>query len=874
MRHGMAIHGIGTALLMAVIGCNHGLGVESGIPQLKDSQFPRVNTARNEEDDLVLGFRGKSKYQIVIPDQMPNKAVSNSVGMAATLLTNTFAANGIALEVKRESETDGTRPGIYLGPTKFAAANGVDIGKLVDWNYVHKVVGANVIIAGNDQPDLHVGQRVYTPKDKAFPSLVTLFGTTEFVHRYAGARFLLPSSDDIGTEYLPTSIIHVPRDLNTAGSPFFREQNGCWYWPSLYSIATHFYAFNRYCSSGGHLHPRAIPSSEYAKSHPEYFILANGQRQPDSGHLCFSNPEVRELIYKYILAKLDEGFDIIQVNQNDGFQSCGCEKCAVLYGQPPTDWGEKIWIMHRDMALRLLKDRPGKKLSIMAYGPTANPPRTFSEFPENTSIEMSRTLDKDFDAWKNIKVPGGFNVYLYDWGIYQGFQPLQTVANIANQNRRLVAHNVRFILLDGPPRSNWGLEGPNFYVYARLGIDPCGKNEYQLFDEYLQAAFRESENPMRRFFTTLQKRVDIKWNSAGFATFDMLSAWGALYTPDLINSLEEDLAMAEKTAVLPRVKKRLEIVRYEFDYLKHIALIISSYRNYQAMNDAHSFNQLLDSVDARNRFIAKLLNGDGKYAKGKNPVYAGFSERELKYFDRSNLNLSPFNWDTAKLRAAPERMMQKEKSVDVAMTDVAPTLDSPAWDKVAAQKLIPVDVAVANLHADTAFKVLYDKKNLYVRVSGDQPADKMTFVKRGRDAELWLQESIVINVSPIADKSRYYYLAYEPEPSSFNDAEHGFITDPLHPRIGWNIENWNGQWTFETRLAPDKNRWESMAVIPFETLKASPPKAGEVWCLNVGRVHFFDTEKKKNDREFSGWTGALNPSHVTGDGSFGKITFK
>ena len=292
------------------------------------------------------------------------------------------------------------------------------------------------------------------------------------------------------------------------------------------------------------------------------------------------------------------------------------------------------------------------------------------------------------------------------------------------------------------------------------------------------------------------------------------------------------------------------------------------------MNDAHSFNQLLDSVDARNRFIAKLLNGDGKYAKGKNPVYAGFSERELKYFDRSGLNMPPFNWDTAKLRAAPERMLQKEQSVDVAMTDVAPTLDSPAWDKVAAQKLIPVDVAVANLHADTAFKVLYDKKNLYVRVSGDQPADKMTFVKRGRDAELWLQESIVINVSPIADKSRYYYLAYEPEPSSFNDAEHGFITDPLHPRIGWNIENWNGQWTFETRLAPDKNRWESMAVIPFETLKASPPKAGEVWCLNVGRVHFFDTEKKKNDREFSGWTGALNPSHVTGDGSFGKITFK
>ena len=876
MRHGMAIHGIGTALLMAVIGCNHGLGVESGIPQLKDSQFPRVNTARNEEDDLVLGFRGKSKYQIVIPDQMPNKAVSNSVGMAATLLTNTFAANGIALEVKRESETDGTRPGIYLGPTKFAAANGVDIGKLVDWNYVHKVVGANVIIAGNDQPDLHVGQRVYTPKDKAFPSLVTLFGTTEFVHRYAGARFLLPSSDDIGTEYLPTSIIHVPRDLNTAGSPFFREQNGCWYWPSLYSIATHFYAFNRYCSSGGHLHPRAIPSSEYAKSHPEYFILANGQRQPDSGHLCFSNPEVRELIYKYILAKLDEGFDIIQVNQNDGFQSCGCEKCAVLYGQPPTDWGEKIWIMHRDMALRLLKDRPGKKLSMLMYGPTHNLPRTISEFPENTMIEMCSYTEKEFDAWKNIKVPGGFNVYLYNWGLYQPFTPLNTVSTIAEQNRVLVAHNVRFITLDAPPLIDWGLEGPNFYVYMRLGIDPYGKSALELFDEYLQASFQGCENKMRRFFTTLQKRVEVGLKSPGITSPSVGGEphffFGTLYTPDLINSLEDDLASAEKTAVLPRVKKRLDFVRYEFDYLKHIALVISAYRNYQAMNDLHSFNQLLDAVDARNQFISKVVNGDEKYAKGKNPSYGSLAESQIKY--SSGLNREPFNWDTAKLRAAPERMLQKAKPLDVAMTDVVPTLDSPAWDKVAAQKLIPVDVAVTNLHADTTFKVLYDKKNLYVRVSGEQPADKMTFVKRGRDAELWLQESIVINVSPTDDKSCYYYLTYEPEPSSFNDAAHGFIKDTTSPRYGWNDENWNGQWTFETLLVPDKNRWESMAVIPFETLKASAPKTGDAWCFNIGRVHFVDTEKKKDDREVSAWTGNLNISNVTGDGSFGKITFK
>ena len=57
-------------------------------------------------------------------------------------------------------------------------------------------------------------------------------------------------------------------------------------------------------------------------------------------------------------------------------------------------------------------------------------------------------------------------------------------------------------------------------------------------------------------------------------------------------------------------------------------------------------------------------------------------------------------------------------------------------------------------------------------------------------------------------------------------------------------------------------------MIPFETVRAS-----DVWCLNVGRIHFIDTEKK-NDRELSGRTDALNPSCVPGGGSFGKITFK
>jgi len=120
---------------------------------------PNSESVTSDEEDLILGFRGKSKYQIVVPDPMPNEAAATSIARAAELLQAAFSANGIKLEVKKEPEADATRPGFYLGATKFAAASGVDAKSLNGWSYVHKAVGSHVIIVGNDAPDTLAGKR-------------------------------------------------------------------------------------------------------------------------------------------------------------------------------------------------------------------------------------------------------------------------------------------------------------------------------------------------------------------------------------------------------------------------------------------------------------------------------------------------------------------------------------------------------------------------------------------------------------------------------------------------------------------------------------------------------------------------------------------
>lgn len=853
-----------------------------------------ITTTLVAEDDLILGFRGKSKYQIVIPDKTANAAAEEAVKLSADLLKAAFAANNIDLQVNRESKMDKTKPGIYVGPTKFATENGVDINTLSGWTYIHKAVGKNIIIAGNDQPDRHIGVRKHTPKNKAYPRLATLFGAIEFAYRHMGARILSPSAS-LGVEYVPMSIIHVPNDLDMKKAPFRSEHEGGaagGFWPTLYATAMCGARYHDVWSGGGHQHADAIPMKQCRKEHPEYFILANGLRA--SRHFCFSNPEVRELIYKHILKKCDEeGYEVVEVGQDDGFIPCRCEKCRTLYGIEPSTkkgidsrrdpaWGEKIWTMHRDLAKRLLKDRPGKKMMLTAYGPTRHAPKTLKEFPPNVIVELMGPTAEKFQEWKRIDVPGGFAAYLYNWGTMQ-WVPWKTVPQIAEQNRLLVDNNVRIVHLESSPRFNLGLQGPTIYAYMRLGIDPNGKSGDQLFNEYIQAAFSGVETPMRRFFQCLQKRAALRpflreWCKRVKAENDQTFLIGTIFTPDLLNAMEEDLAAAEKAASSPRVKKRLDSIRYEFDYLKHTAWVIHAYRNYQMMRDANSLNEALDAVDARNRYIHTIINGDDKYAKGKIPTAFGRAKQDwaLKYYGKRRcLDRAPFNWDTAKVRANPTRLLKSRDQEVKAMKCVnTPKLASSSWNNVTAEKLIPVGNTVTNLKANTTFKILYDDKNLYVRVSGEQAADKMTFVKRGRDPELWLQESIVINVSPMADKSRYYYFAYEPEPTSFNDAQHGFITDSLHPLYGWNDENWNGEWSFDTRLSSQDGRWESMAVIPFKTLGVTPPKAGDMWFLNVGRVHFFNSEMKKKDRELSSWTGEINASRIPGDASFGKLTFE
>jgi hypothetical protein len=630
--------------------------------------------------EIVLAAKGRSDYQIVVPEESPSIEIAEALNQTARLVQCAFKANGFDLPVVSEAKHDVAKPGIYLGNTERARAVGVIVSEIKGWGYVHKVVGHDLIIAGRDHPAPLNQER------RNWDRLGTVKGVADFLHQYAGTRFLYPDMgpwNSVGdakvvgwlkspaVEFLDMPVIAVPADLNLHKTPFLRFNEAYPNRASFYDIAN-----NRFPLVDtvpiGHTYHRAIPMEKYYEEHPEYFALIGGERVRRDQY-CISNPEVQELLYKDLIEWLDMGYDTVGLGQPDGFQPCQCESCKELFGTGE-DWSEKLWILHRNLAERVLKARPGKTVSIMSYIQTALPPKTFKKFPQNTSIMLTGTNEEDIAPWLEYEIPQGFTGYLYNWcpNLVTRYTPMRTPRYVEDQAKRLFKNNINAITRDGPGLL-YGLEGPVYYVMGRIFDDPENSSAKELVYEFCGSAFGNAANVMLQFYNELYHAIELYseflgTRSPGWSYSDIygkghkylsdpFQLLGFLYTPKVLASLEKSLAQAEKSADTEKVRMRLALIRREFDYLKSLVTVIHLYHAYEISPDIDSRNRLLDTIDARNAQIAEYYNIEG--LPGWNYTSfppTGHSEEHLRLaYDgyQEPFKDTCLNWDTKAMRKAP-----------------------------------------------------------------------------------------------------------------------------------------------------------------------------------------------------------------------------
>jgi len=852
--------------------------------------------------DLILSANGSTAYEIVLPDSQPSPALQQCLVQTARLLQTAFQANGVEIAVVSESQRDAVKPAILLGNTQFARTHGLDVTRLRDWSYVHRVVGPNLLIAGHD----HVSKApTDNPRRPNWDRVGTAKAAVDFARQFLGVRFLYPELPgytpvsgaariDLRTtpaiEYLPWKTVAVPDSLDVTVTPLLRVNSSHPAGGSFYDLAHN--RFPRVDEQfGGHTWERAVPADMFAE-HPEYFALISGMRlapTPGAAQYCLSNPQVQERIYRDLAAHLDRGFDSVDLGQPDGFRECQCDPCEALYGTGK-DWSEKIWIFNRQVAQRLDASHPGRQVTMMSYILTAAPPRSFRKFPANTCIMLTGTNEEDMAPWRDVEVPRGFTGYVYNWCPNLGtrYTPMRTPGYIELQVQRLAANRIQSIYRDGPGQL-FGLEGPVYYTMGRMFDDPASNHARDLIPEFCDAAFENKSIAftMRAFYDELYNAIALYSDHLGTRndvwTFKPLPTDGRarksvtdpfqliafLYTPRVLAAMEGHLAQAERLATQPKVKTRLALIRTEFDYLRHFARVVHLHQAYQILPEPGALHRLLDAIDARNAFLA------GLFVKGHqsewNHVLFPFPGHDLKHLQLAHDGYQEpyantcFNWNTQDLRNAPPPGLKK---LTVARTNARLTLESPEWQQAAVQELMLVPPLNA-LPRKTTIRVLYDSSALHLRAEAELGAETQ-FSPLGRDRSLTHQEAFDVFLGPNPAQPLFYRFTQGANAASKYDAVNGRIADPLDPRFGKEDATWNGDWTGETRVDGTTKRWHVHLVIPFSTLGVDTPASGMTWKANFGRNHALP--RGVVDRAL--WSGSLTSPSLDDITSLGELVFE
>lgn len=850
---------------------------------------------------LTLLDAGKTDYQIVLPDAVPTPVIDASLQQTARLLQTAFLANKAEIAIVREKERDGSKPALMLGNTVLARKNGVEVTKLRDWSYVQRVVGRDVILAGNDQASKAKVENARRPN---WDRVGTAKAAVDFAREFLGVRFLYPdlpgytpvsgaAKIDLmaspAIEFLPMKTISVPDTLNVTKTPLLRVNSAHPAGGSFYDLAHN--RFPRVDEQfGGHTWERAVPAELFAE-HPEYFALISGSRlKPEgNGQYCLSNLDVQERIYRDLISHLERGFDSVDLGQPDGFRECQCEKCEALYGTGK-DWSEKIWIFNREVAHRVEKSHPGGQITMMSYILTAQPPKTFTKFPANTCIMLTGTNEEDIAPWRGIDVPRGFTGYVYNWCPNLGtrYTPMRTPGYIELQVQRLAAARIQSLYRDGPGQL-FGLEGPVYYTMGRMFDDPANNHAKDIIPEFCEGAFPDKSIAfyMRAFYDELYHAIALYSDHIGTRTDvwtykplptdargrktvqDPFQLIAFLYTPRVLAAMEGHLAQSEQLARTPKIKTRLALVRAEFDYLKHFAKVVHLHQAWQMAPDQPSLHRLLDVIDARNAFIATL------YAKGHqkewNHVLFPFPGHDAKHLQLAHDGYQEpyantcFNWDTQAMRHAPPPGLKK---LIIAKTTAKLTLDSPEWQTAAAHELTLLP-PLHTLPRPTTIRLLYDENALHIRAEAVL-GDETKFTSFNRDRVLTNQEAIDLYLAPNPAQPLFYRFTQGANAASRYDALNGRITDVMDPRHGKDDPTWNGDWTSETRVDAKTKRWHAHLVIPFQSLGVEPPTKGITWKANFGRNHALPREVI--DRAI--WSSSLTSARMEDTAVMGAIVFE
>lgn len=541
--------------------------------------------------NFQISKNGKAAANIVIADNANKEVV-----FAATELRDYIKRiSGAELRILKEKAVTGKN--IYVGKSNTVAALKVSAEGLEKEGFIIQTVKGNLVLLGHDDAG-------------------TQFAVYTFLEDYLGVRWLWPGK--LGEV--------VPVNKNIAISEIKETQLPHYKWRSRMSMNENDVWCNKITSDtvvqeielwekrnkwggmkiyGGHSLSEIFPPEKYAKSHPEYYALANGVRDApgpnyDYKHgsqVCTTNPDVIRIACEWAIKFFDDhpDYDAVNMSMNDGggLGYCRCENCTVLDDgrkiEPPLDSDEsiskdtfknviitdRIYTYINKIAEAVQKKHPGKYIMCFAYSQYKRPPK---------NIVLNPMVIPQYTQWSayshaNAKIKAQHERIAKGWGAAANRMAIYEYyinGSWPSMHRvvpSLFASNIKELYNDGvnlyytQAGTEFAVNGINYYVAGKLLWNTL-LDEQKILDDYYEKGFGKAAKHIQSFNTKMEQA----WKAATKDGKDVTAGTLAdtrileLFTPALLTSCAEDLKKAAAIAENDLVKKRVAFIQNGLQY--------------------------------------------------------------------------------------------------------------------------------------------------------------------------------------------------------------------------------------------------------------------------------------------------------------------
>jgi len=401
--------------------------------------------------------------------------------------------------------------------------------------------------------------------------------------------------------------------LNGLYTPGAAHDNGaCCYYPAGFDSVHTWY--------------KIIPNDRYFEKHPEWYSLLGGKRVPADVHgrqLCVTAPGLADEFAANVIRIFDDdpACRLMSISPNDGYGWCQCPACTDLdnrlcggkttkqgLGAERSFRGDRVFWFANQVATRVAAKHPDKKLLVLAYVNYAEPPDTVRPHPNvvpflchyapadyarsinDPASEPNRQFNALLKGWCDITP----NVLMYSYVSKSMWWrlPRPVVRNFAADIKYFHELGIRRYFCQSS-LSDWALDGPLYYVIARLLWDPSADPDV-IAKEWIDGMFGPAAEHMTAFYDAVDASVRKTGNP--YSDSPPRDVPG-LYDRQLLDDALAAIGRAERVSAEGQVRSRIAEVAKTFRYGHCMVQAFEEYHRFLETGDPDAMKAAIASRD-------------------------------------------------------------------------------------------------------------------------------------------------------------------------------------------------------------------------------------------------------------------------------------